>query len=685
MDLKPGEAHAAFPCFEKQGWLAPIQLTLVVPEKLNAASNAALDRQPVPQGTAFAHKFLTTIPMPVDRLAWAVFPQTLTPRDIVAGKVKQYGYREDTELKISVAKSFPFLSSFFQAAGNEYVTKLDFVISASEEQDSLGLVILKSPVRNKGMCEKVAKQWTEHLLLKPTPQSWLATAGVEYLCRLAATEEEDMPAAFLEDLKACMRADAPVATNKLLAFRMAHLIAGNNGTRWAIQNYMDRNMFKMSSLDKELDMFGQYVPKDKLEPWLKGGYEVLDVERTFGSQKRIEWNDAKSRPTPFATNTVNVSMKLRVPDAPITVAWLNSTSDEAEINIDDKAPLIVNPGMMACYGVRLKDARSWALIGHKMEKEAPSPLNAWYLLSQAAEQYENVKRPNDFTGYMWTWAALKRADEWLWDDHITQFLDKEKQAYSMLVTEVEETAYKKRVLGVIEQRVAAINPSTDLIASAIPTSAAVLLADLACQLGSDKCTTYTANFAGLVVDEDFQANVEHSTRLAPVSVACQLGSNVKDSATFDATLVSRKSENETQDKEASLLLRLSFAACVPKGAADDKVRAVAQEALDGQMSAAEAVQVRVSQHLRTAVLEQLSKTQSVPTKSDFARILHNLAGLNIVRTLDDLKIVTECATRSSLDLPATVPPMKDVADGVFVHAEPFQTFPAMHAWINDQP
>ncbi|KAH7965694.1 hypothetical protein HPB49_009865 [Dermacentor silvarum] len=270
MELKSGEAHVAFPCFEEHGWLAPIQLTLVVPGKLHAASNTALDWQPVPLGTAFAHKFTTTIPMPVDKLAWAVFAETLIPRDIIPGKVKQYAVAEDTQLKKSVATAFQFLSSFFQAAGSEYVRKLDIVVSASDEQDSLGLVVLKAPVVNKDMCRKVAEQWTRHLLLQPTPPSWLATAGVEYLCRLAVTEEKGMLAAFHEDLKACMKADTPPSVSK----------------------YVDSNLFKVSSLEKELDMFNPHVPKEKLEPWLEGGYQVLDVERTYGSKKQIKWNDA---------------------------------------------------------------------------------------------------------------------------------------------------------------------------------------------------------------------------------------------------------------------------------------------------------------------------------------------------------------------------------------------------------
>ncbi|XP_075535070.1 uncharacterized protein LOC142570584 [Dermacentor variabilis] len=180
-------------------------------------------------------------------------------------------------------------------------------------------------------------------------------------------------------------------------------------------------------------------------------------------------------------------------------------------------------------------------------------------------------------------------------------------------------------------------------------------------------------------------NVERTTRLAAVSVACHLGSKVKDAATFDTTLISKKPQTRTPNQEAPLLLRLAFATCVPKGAADSRVSAIAQEALDGQLSAAEADQVRVSQHLRKEVLEQLSKIQMVPTQDDFTRTLNNLAVLHIVRTSDELEIVTEYARRSNFTDVVTDPPMKDVADGVFVHAPPFQTPPAIQAWINDQP
>ncbi|XP_070388536.1 uncharacterized protein [Dermacentor albipictus] len=261
-------------------------------------------------------------------------------------------------------------------------------------------------------------RWTRHLQLQPTPTSWLATAGVEYLCRLAVTEEEEMLAAFQDDLKACMEANAPLFVTELLAFRMAHIIVGNDGTQRAIQNYVDRTLFKVSPLEKELDIFSPHVPKDKPEPWLKGGYQVLDVERTFGPKKKIKWNGAKARPTPLATAAVNTSMKLRVPHPPIAVAWLNKVMGEAQLKIDDQEPLIVNPAMMACYGVTLTDTKSWALLGSKMETEVPIPLNAWYILSQAAKQNQNVKRPHDLTGYTWTWAALKRGDKPLWDDHV---------------------------------------------------------------------------------------------------------------------------------------------------------------------------------------------------------------------------------------------------------------------------
>ncbi|KAH7965693.1 hypothetical protein HPB49_009864 [Dermacentor silvarum] len=285
-------------------------------------------------------------------------------------------------------------------------------------------------------------------------------------------------------------------------------------------------------------------------------------------------------------------MKLRVPDPPIAVAWLNTVMDEAELKLDDKSPLIVNPAMMACYGVKLTDAKSWALLGSSMEKEVPNALNAWYILSQAAKQYQNVKWPNDFTGYMWTWAALKHGDHPLWDEHVKQFLDTEKQAYSMLLTEDEENAYK----------------------------------------GLD---SRSIGQPGVSARKRQVHDVFNKRRN---SCFGQKLSGVNDTATFDTRVVSNNPQTTATNQEAPLLLRLAFAACVPKGAADTSVSAIAQEALDGRLSAAEAGQVRVSQHLRKEVLAQLSKIQTVPTQDDFTRTLNNLAILHIVRTSEELKV-----------------------------------------------
>lgn len=81
MTSQPEQAHAAFPCFEEKGWLAPVQLTLVLPPGLRATSNAPQDGQPLPKGPAFAHRFTTTPPIPMDNLTWAVFHSEDTPEN----------------------------------------------------------------------------------------------------------------------------------------------------------------------------------------------------------------------------------------------------------------------------------------------------------------------------------------------------------------------------------------------------------------------------------------------------------------------------------------------------------------------------------------------------------------------------------------------------------------------------
>nr|XP_050030104.1 uncharacterized protein LOC126526228 [Dermacentor andersoni] len=85
MDLKKGEAHAAFPCFEKTGWNVPVALTLQIPKGLVPVANAPLDGQPKETGGGITINFKDTLAMPPDMLAWVVFPASLKWNNVIPG------------------------------------------------------------------------------------------------------------------------------------------------------------------------------------------------------------------------------------------------------------------------------------------------------------------------------------------------------------------------------------------------------------------------------------------------------------------------------------------------------------------------------------------------------------------------------------------------------------------------
>ncbi|XP_049518818.1 uncharacterized protein LOC125943512 [Dermacentor silvarum] len=480
MDLYPEKAHAAFPCFEKAGWNIPIALTLQTPKDLVAVSNAPMDGQPTVTGNMNSHKFKATPAMPTDMLAWAVFPTSLKLAAVIPNKVTTYMETEKEDLKASAKTAFEFLHKYFQAADTEHVPKIDMVFAqASEEQESLGFIVLDERTSADKICRTIANQWTYRLMRQPITPTWLASAGVTYLCRLAGTEESKLPAAFKEHLKECMKDNPTPGTRDLLAFRMVHIILGDAATQLAIQKYVTAHVFKSTATDDELGAFDPSISKDNLKAWVKESFKTKHLERALTPVKKITWKEADDSTTPFATATVNSAISLRAP-TPVAVAWVKKTNADVTITIDDTKPLYVNPSMMACYGLKL-DSLSWSLIGKDMEATPPDVVNGWYLLGEAAKQYKTVQRPGDFSGFMWTWAALKTGNEQLWDEHVKQFIDTESQAYSMLTgDETLEEKYKNRIIAVIAARLKAITQANIIPANREKPS--VLLANLACAM-----------------------------------------------------------------------------------------------------------------------------------------------------------------------------------------------------------
>ncbi|KAL3217688.1 hypothetical protein MRX96_032121 [Rhipicephalus microplus] len=172
--------------------------------------------------------------------------------------------------------------------------------------------------------------------------------------------------------------------------------------------------------------------------------------------------------------------------------------------------------------------------------------------------------PHDFTGFMWMWAVLKTGDKDLWDDHVHQFIDTEKQAYSMITKADVAEKYKKRVEAVI--RTALMN-----ITSANITAA-------------------------------------NKEPLDATAVACYLGSAVRSQADFDKLKLPASPPAGT---EATLPVRLAFCGCVNATFAhslniEPEIHSVYQEALHHAWVASEAVAIRPPQGLREAALTTLA-------------------------------------------------------------------------------
>ncbi|XP_075559068.1 uncharacterized protein LOC142590620 isoform X3 [Dermacentor variabilis] len=564
MELKKREAHAAFPCFERTGWNIPVALTLQIPEGHIAVANAALDGQPEVNGSMITVKFKDTLAMPLDMLAWVVFPASLKRTNVLPGKIAIYTQNKNAALTASAKNAFEFLAKYFQDPAKELITKIDLVFpKASKTQESLGFIVLEETTTPEGMCAKIANQWTRILMSQPTGPTWLGSAGVSYLCRLAVTEDHKLPAAFLGDLKECKKTNPAPGTRDLLVFRMAHFILGDAATQKALQNYVAVRVFSSTTTDEELSAFGPGVSNELLVAWREEPYQTNELARTLGNTKIITWKNGRDLPTPFAQSTDNNGIELRAPSA-VAVTWLNKSKADMTTSIGDTMPVYVNPSMMACYGIQL-DSKWWSLIGKDMDKNPPGAINAWYLLGEAAKQFKAVGRPHDFTGYMWMWEALKSGNEDLWNEHAGQFVETERQAYSMVTTEEEEQKYTARIEDILGARLAAITGADIYNAYKEKTTTALFL-DMLCKIPIAYCVKIIKinfdNDPDFYTDENFKPEP-----MSPEAVACYVGYQVRTTGDFAAQI--KLNSKYLMGMEAPLSVRLAFCGCVPRGLSQD--------------------------------------------------------------------------------------------------------------------
>ncbi|KAL1420143.1 hypothetical protein MTO96_024599 [Rhipicephalus appendiculatus] len=589
MQLKEGKAHAAYPCFEKTGWNVPVVLTLQTPKEHYAVANTPMDGQPTVVGNLNAHKFKATPTiMPLDMLAWTVFPTNLKLAEVLPGKVNIYAVTEKADRIASAKAAFDFLGKHFQTAENKPVTKIDLVFTqTSETQESLGFAVLEESAEPETVCRKMADQWTRILLRQPATPTWLGSAGVTYLCRLAVTEESQLPASFLGDLEGMQEGQSGPWHKGLTGVQDGtHFTGRHEDADSPTGNTWPAHVLKTTTTDEELAIFEPDVTKGHLTVWRKEGFKTKQLERTFGTTKMITWKNTDNTETPFATASDKSAIALRAPSA-VAVAWLNKNKANFTISIGDTTPVYVNPSMMACYGIQM-DFDSWTLVGKDMGKTRVDAINRWYLLGEAARQFKDAKWPN-FVGYMWMWSALRPTDLDLWDEHVELFIQTASKAYPMITSSGDNDAYSARIEDIIEDNL-----------------------------------KYAKN----------------SKRKG--AWACKL--SVDDSlGHFDP-------EKLSAHGKASLTLRLAYAGCFEKGRADDKVNEVYDEALKATWNASAAAAVRTPYGLRERALKVLTNTTQ-GTASDFAApkayeaALATAAALHLIRTKAELTAVKAVAVR----------------------------------------
>ncbi|KAL1485529.1 hypothetical protein MTO96_031864 [Rhipicephalus appendiculatus] len=628
MQLKKDSAFEVFPTFEKTGWNVPIMLTLYTPPQPRRclqcgagwkAHNVSycLMRFRQKKGhlcdihvvckrekTFSVHKFKDTLAMAPDMLSWSVFPDTLKSLEAVPNKVNLYMKTQNADLQKAAKTAFEFLAKYFQDPAHEHVAKIDIVFSKpADAQDSLGLIILDDATKPDDLCAKMAAQWTAVLTQPPATEAWLASAGVKYLCLLASTDESHLAPVFMKDFKDCMKPTPSPGTRELLVFRMAHIILGDAAFQKAIQSYVTKNIFKSITTDIDHGAFAPLVPKEYVAQWLKESFEVKKLERDFTTTKNIKWTNAGTTNTPFANSSASDTISLRTPTA-VTVEWLNSSKAEFPVTATDKTALY--------------------LIGEDMEAKAPDAINGWYLLGQAAKQFKSIKAPNDFTGFMWMWAVLKSGDKDLWDDHVQQFVDTEKQAHSMIIKADAIEKYKKRVEAVIKDSAWQHHGGRHHL----------------------RKQTQDAHETG-EIDKTFNAEP-----LDSAAVACYLGSKVKEDDDFDKLELPATPSTGT---EATLPVRLAFCGCVDKTLVHSQnisghIDGVYTEALGHAWDAATAAAIRLPQDLPEAALAILSSdaTTSQRTPDEYKKVLKSAVTLKIFFTTEEMTTVKASASSYSV-------------------------------------
>lgn len=628
MVLEKDKAHFLFPCSEKAGWNVPVTLTLITPKKLVAVSNQPLDGSPAESGGFIVHKFKPTKAMPLDMLAWNLFPDTMKSAAVIPDKLKIHIKVENPTLAATAKMAFEYLQKFFQKADEEHIPKIDmvFVGQASQVQESLGIIVLEETLQAPEMCAKIANQWTHVLMRQPASSTWLGSTGVAYLCQLAVNEESSLAAKLLEQLKDCKKDTPDSTTRDLLVFRMVHIILGDAGIQTAIQKYVTAHRFQATDTEAELGAFSP-ITKVQLVHWRQETFITKKLQRDLGATKKVTWSDPATGATPFATDTQVSAVNVRAPAA-VNVAWLDSTNAAFAVTAEDTKPLYVNPSVMACYGIEL-NSQWWALIGKDMESTPPDAINAWYLLGEAAKQYSTIQRLQDFTGYVWMWAALKSGNKDLWDEHVKKFVETERVAYSLFETAQQEADYKARIKALITAKVHSITAQE--ITPENAQKPPVLLANLACEI---EMTTECERLLPDAIKTKTLDGSFTSDPLAPEAVACFFGSKVTTAVEFDAKMPL------ATGNEPSMPVRLAFCNCIKGGleaALDTKIHEEYKKVLGQAWTADQAAGLRVSNGLRKWALDILAPPTTLATlDTEYLPLLHSAAVFNLVRTNEEL-------------------------------------------------
>ncbi|XP_075534712.1 uncharacterized protein LOC142569089 isoform X3 [Dermacentor variabilis] len=166
---------------------------------------------------------------------------------------------------------------------------------------------------------------------------------------------------------------------------------------------------------------------------------------------------------------------------------------------------------------------------------------------------------------MWMWEALKSGNEDLWNEHAGQFVETERQAYSMVTTEEEEQKYTARIEDILGARLAAITGADIYNAYKEKTTTALFL-DMLCKIPIAYCVKIIKinfdNDPDFYTDENFKPEP-----MSPEAVACYVGYQVRTTGDFAAQI--KLNSKYLMGMEAPLSVRLAFCGCVPRGLSQD--------------------------------------------------------------------------------------------------------------------